>query len=112
VRVKSSLFLKILAAFWLTIILAQVSNVLIFALYTHAWRDVRDAMVAVRNERQHSAEVALRYGGRPALDQVVATWPKEVRAKVQIRQGPEGHCHTGGQTTSHVPDHRGRRLWV
>jgi two-component system OmpR family sensor kinase len=87
---RPSLFLKILAAFWLTIILAQVSDVLILAAYTHGGRDVRDAIVAVKNERQRSAEVALKYGGRPALDQVVATWPKEVRATVRVRQGPAG----------------------
>ena len=91
-RVRSSLFLKILAAFWLTQILANVSDVLILAAYTHGGRDVRDAIVAVQNERQRSAQVALKYGGRPALDQVVATWPKGVRATVQVRQG------TGGQT--------------
>jgi two-component system OmpR family sensor kinase len=94
VRARSSLFLKILAAFWLTIVLAQVSNVLIVAAYTHGGRDVRDAIVAMKNERQRSAEVALKYGGRPALDQVVATWPKEARATVQVHQGP------GGQTVT------------
>jgi two-component system OmpR family sensor kinase len=91
---RPSLFLKILAAFWLTIILAQVSDVLIFAAYTHGGRDVRDAIVAVKTERQRSAEVALKYGGRAALDQVVATWPKEVRATVQVRQGPAGQTVT------------------
>jgi two-component system OmpR family sensor kinase len=87
---KPSLFLKILAAFWLTIILANVSDVLIFAAYTHGGRDVRDAIAAVQNERQRSAEVAFKYGGRPALDQLVATWPKEMRTRVRITPGPAG----------------------
>jgi two-component system OmpR family sensor kinase len=94
---RPTLFLKILAAFWLTIVLANVSDVLIFAAYTHGGRDVRNAIVAMQNERVRSAEVALKYGGRPALDQVVANWPKEVRATVQIRQGP------AGQTVITVP---------
>jgi len=94
---KPSLFLKILAAFWLTIILANVSDVLIIAAETHGGRDVRDAIVAARHERQLSAEVALKYGGRPALDQVVASWPKELRAGVRITQGPDG------RTTVAVP---------
>ena len=94
---RPTLFLKILAAFWLTIILANVSDLLIFAAYTHGGRDLRAAIVAAQTERQRSAEVALKYGGRPALDQVVATWPKEVRATVQIRQGP------AGQTVISVP---------
>jgi two-component system OmpR family sensor kinase len=87
---RPTLFLKILAAFWLTIILANVSDILIFAAYTHGGRDVRDAIVAAQTERQHSAEVAFKYGGRPALDQLVATWPKEMRAGMRITQGPAG----------------------
>jgi two-component system OmpR family sensor kinase len=94
---RPSLFLKILAAFWLTIILANVSDVLIIAAETHGFRDVRDAIVAAQNERQHSAEVALRYGGRPALDQVVASWPKELRAGVRIIRAP------GGEITVRAP---------
>ena len=89
-RMRPALFWKILLAFWMTTILANISDVLILATSTHFGRDVRDAIVAQQNERQHSAEVALKYGGRPALDQVVATWPKAVRARVQIRQGPAG----------------------
>jgi two-component system OmpR family sensor kinase len=87
---RSSLFVKILAAFWLTVILAQVSDVLILALYTHGGRDVRDAIAAAQSERQRSAEVALKFGGRPAVDQLVATWPKEVRERVRLRQRADG----------------------
>jgi two-component system OmpR family sensor kinase len=89
---RPTLFLKILAAFWLTIILANVSDILIFAAYTHGGRDVRDAIVAAQTERQRSAEVALKYGGRPAVEQLVATWPKEVQARVRITQGPAGQA--------------------
>ena len=89
---KPTLFWKILLAFWMAIILANVTNLLILASYTHFGRDVQNAFVAQRVERQRSAEVALRYGGRPALDQVVATWPKEVRARLRITQNPAGQA--------------------
>lgn len=87
---RPTLFLKILAAFWLTIILANVSDLLIFAAYTHGFRDLRDAIVAVQSERQHSAEVALKYGGRPALDELAGTWPKGLKADVRTAQGGVG----------------------
>ncbi len=89
---KPTLFWKILLAFWMAIILANVTNLLILASYTHFGRDVQNAFVAQRVERQRSAEVALRYGGRPALDQVVSTWPKDVRARLRIAQGPSGQA--------------------
>jgi two-component system OmpR family sensor kinase len=95
--VRPSLFLKILAAFWATFILAQVSDVIILAAETHSFRDVRDAIVAAQNERQRSAEVALKYGGRPAVDEVVASWPRELRAGVRVDRGP------GGALTVKVP---------
>jgi two-component system OmpR family sensor kinase len=87
---RSSLLWKILLAFWLAIVLAQVSNVAILATYTHFGRDVRDAFAAQRDERLRAAEVALKYGGRPALDQVVAAWPKELRPKLRLSRGPDG----------------------
>ena len=89
---KPTLFWKILLAFWMAIILANVTNLLILASYTHFGRDVQNAFVAQRLERERSAEVALRYGGRPALDQVVATWPKDVRARLRIAQSPAGQA--------------------
>ena len=89
---KPTLFWKILLAFWMAIILANVTNLLILASYTHFGRDVQNAFVAQRIERQRSAEVALRYGGRPALDQVVATWPKDVRARLRIAENPAGQA--------------------
>ena len=98
-RIKPTLFLKILAAFWLTIILANLSDILIFAAYTHGGRDLRDAFAAARTERQRSADVALKYGGRPALDQVVATWPKEVQARARISQGPDGRISIAAPPT-------------
>lgn len=85
---KPTLFWKILAAFWSAILLASVSNILIFAVYTHWGRDVRDAFVAQRDERLHTAQIALKYGGRAALDEVVATWPKAARARLRVTQGP------------------------
>jgi two-component system OmpR family sensor kinase len=87
---KPTLFWKILGAFWVTIIIAQVSTLLIFAAYTHWGRDVRDAIVAQRNERARTAEVVLKYGGRPALNEVIATWPAGARAGVQVAQGADG----------------------
>ena len=87
---KPTLFWKILGAFWLAIILAQVSILLLFAAYTHWGRDVRNAIVAQRNERLLTAQVALKYGGRPALDEVVATWPKDARAGLRVSQAPGG----------------------
>ncbi len=89
---KPTLFWKILLAFWMAIILANVTNLLILASYTHFGRDVQNAFVAQRIERQRSAEVALRYGGRPALDQVVSTWPKDVRARLRIAENPAGQA--------------------
>jgi two-component system OmpR family sensor kinase len=87
---RPSLFLKILAAFWVTIILADLSDVVILAAETHGFRDVRDAVVAAQNERQRSAEVALKYGGRPALNEVIANWPRELRSGVRVTQKPDG----------------------
>lgn len=87
---KPTLFWKILGAFWLTIILADVSSLLVFGAYTHWGRDVRDAIVAQRTERARTAQVVLKYGGRPALDEVVATWPRDARAGLQVSQGPTG----------------------
>jgi two-component system OmpR family sensor kinase len=81
---RLTLFLKILSAFWLAMVLATISTVLIFAVYTHFWRDTRDMFAAQRAERLQAATVALRYGGRPALDQVVAAWPKDVRGRLRI----------------------------
>jgi two-component system OmpR family sensor kinase len=87
---KPTLILKILGAFWLAIALATISVALIFAAYTHVGRDVHDLFTAERNERLRAATVALRYGGRPALDQVVSAWPKAVQASLRIGQGPGG----------------------
>ena len=98
---KPTLFWKILGAFWLTIILANVSSLLVFGAYTHWGRDVRDAITAQRSERLLTAEVALKYGGRPAMDQVVATWPKEARARLQVSRAPNG------QTVLALPNPRG-----
>ena len=98
---KPTLFWKILGAFWLTIILANVSSLLVFGAYTHWGRDVRDAIAAQRSERLLTAEVALKYGGRPAMDQVVATWPKEARARLQVSRA------ANGQTLLALPSPRG-----
>jgi len=87
---RPTLFWKILFAFWLAVALATVSVVLIFAASTHFGRDVRDAYVAQRNERLQSATVALRYGGRPALDQVVAAWPKDMQSRLRMTVGADG----------------------
>ncbi len=87
---KPTLFWKILGAFWLTIILAQTSTLLIFAAYTHWGRDVRSAIVAQRSERERTAQIVLKYGGRPALNEVAAAWPKEARAGLQVSQDPAG----------------------
>jgi two-component system OmpR family sensor kinase len=87
---KPTLFWKILGAFWVTVIVAQVSTLLIFAAYTHWGRDVRDAVVAQRNERARTAEVVLKYGGRPALNEVIGAWPAGARTGVQVSQGPDG----------------------
>ena len=87
---RPTLFWKILAAFWLAVALATVSVVLIFAASTHFGRDVRDAYVAQRNERLQSATVALRYGGRPALDQVIAAWPKVMQSRLRMTAGADG----------------------
>ncbi|MGZ3273413.1 MAG: HAMP domain-containing sensor histidine kinase [Caulobacteraceae bacterium] len=87
---KPTLFWKILTAFWLAVALATASVVLIFAASTHFGRDVRDAYVAQRGERLQSARVALRYGGRPALDQVVAAWPKDMQSRLRMTVGADG----------------------
>jgi two-component system OmpR family sensor kinase len=87
---KPTLFWKILGAFWLTLVLANASDLLIVAAYTHWGRDIRDAIAAQRNERLLTAQVVLKYGGRPALDEVAATWPKDMRAGLQVTQGPDG----------------------
>jgi two-component system OmpR family sensor kinase len=81
---KPTLFLKILSAFWLALALGTISTVLIFAVYTHFWRDARDMFSAQRAERLQAASVALQYGGRPALDQVVRAWPKDVQSRLRI----------------------------
>ena len=53
---KPTLFWKILLAFWMAIILANATNLLILASYTHFGRDVQNAFAAQRLERQRSAE--------------------------------------------------------
>jgi two-component system OmpR family sensor kinase len=87
---KPTLFWKILGAFWLTIIIADVSSLLVFGAYTHWGRDIRAAIAAQRTERVRTAQVVLKYGGRPALNEVVATWPPDARAGLQVSQGPAG----------------------
>src|ERR1700761_9120829 len=87
---KPTLFWKILGAFWLTIILAQASTLFIFAAYTHWGRDVREAIIAQRSERERTAQIVLKYGGRPALDEMAAGWPKDARAGMRISTDPAG----------------------
>ncbi len=87
---KPTLFWKILAAFSLAGGLSTISVVLIFAASTHFGRDVRDQYIAQRSERLRSATVALHYGGRPALDQVVAAWPRDMRSRLRMGAGADG----------------------
>ena len=87
---KPTLFLKILAAFWLAIALGTVSIIAIFVVSTHFGRDVRTGFAALRDERLTAARVALQSGGAPALDRVVASWPKDVRDQLTIRRAADG----------------------
>jgi len=94
---KPTLFWKILGTFWLMIVLVNVSDVLILVAYPSWVREVRGAITAQHNERLLTAQIALKYGGRPAVEQVAATWPKAVRSGLRMTQGP------GGQTVLTLP---------
>src|ERR1700748_3774770 len=87
---KPTLFWKILGAFWLTIILAQASTLLIIGAYTHWGRDVRSAIIAQRSERERTAQIILKYGGRLMRDKVPAGWPKDARAGLRIATDAAG----------------------
>jgi two-component system OmpR family sensor kinase len=87
---KPTLFWKILGTFWLVIVLLNITDILILTAYPGGARELRGAITAQRNERLLTAQVALKYGGRPAVDQVAATWPKTVRAGLRVTQGSTG----------------------
>ncbi|CAN7578938.1 ATP-binding protein [Phenylobacterium sp. LjRoot219] len=87
---KPRLFWKILVALALTLALATGGVVLAFAVQTNFGRDIQAIFHQQRAERLRAAAVALRYGGRPALDQVVAAWPAEERARLRLEPQADG----------------------
>jgi two-component system OmpR family sensor kinase len=63
--------------------------IFIFSLRNDGKHDAEGFLKALRVERLSAASIALRYGGRPALDQVTAAWTGGDRARLQII--PDGH---------------------
>jgi two-component system OmpR family sensor kinase len=89
---KPTLFWKILGTVWLMIALVNVSDALIVLAYPRWRQEVRAAITAPaqRDERLLAARIALKYGGRPAVDELASTWPKTARAGLRVTQGPTG----------------------
>lgn len=87
---KPRLFWKIMVAFWATLAIVTGGIVLAFAFQTDFGRDIQAVFERQRVERLRSASVAMQYGGRPALNQVIATWPEEQRELLQIETRPDG----------------------
>lgn len=87
---KPRLFWKIMVGFWLTLALVTAGIVLVFAFQTNFGRDIQAVFDQQRAERLRSASVAMQYGGRPALNQVVAVWPADERERLQLEMRPDG----------------------
>jgi two-component system, OmpR family, sensor kinase len=87
---RSRLFWKILAAFWVTVILTVVGVVLIVMLQDRIRGDGKDFWAELRAERLNTARVAFQYGGREAMDKVVAAWPEDERARLRTAENGRG----------------------
>jgi two-component system OmpR family sensor kinase len=87
---KPSLFWKIAGAFWLTLAVATLGIIVGFMIVTHPKPGSPGVFDQIRVEREQAARVALRYGGRPALDAVTASWSPEDRRRLQLVRGPGG----------------------
>lgn len=95
---KARLIWKILLAFWATVILTTAGIVFIVTLQSRLRGDPKDFLAELRAERLSAAQVALHYGGRPAMDRIVARWPADERAL--LRTAPDGR---GGMRLSLAP---------
>src|SRR5262249_45109707 len=87
---KPSLFWKIAGAFWLTLGVATLGIVAAFVVLTHPKPGSPGVFDQIRAERLQAARVALHYGGRPALDAVIASWSPEDRRRLELAPGPGG----------------------
>lgn len=87
---KLRLIWKILIAFWLTVFLTAGGVIFIFSLQGDHKLDAKTFLTQIRAERLTAASVALRYGGRPALDRVTAAWPASDRQRLRIIPDGQG----------------------
>lgn len=87
---KPRLIWKILFAFWLTVVLTAGGVIFIFSLRGDHKVDAKTFLTELRAERLTAASVALHYGGRPALAQVTAAWPKDDREHLQLASDGRG----------------------
>lgn len=87
---KPRLIWKILFAFWLTVVLTAGGVIFIFSLRGDHKVDAKTFLTELRAERLTAASVALHYGGRPALAQVTAAWPKDDRERLQLASDGRG----------------------
>ena len=84
---KRRLFWKILVGFWLTYLAIAAVVWLIFAAYAPRARQENLAFLRrVGQVQVSSAAAALRAGGRPGLDSLLAAWPAETRAGLKVRR--------------------------
>lgn len=81
---KRRLFWKILFGFWLTFV-GIIQGVWLTFEVVHPDRTVSSYLKAQAHTRVVAAATAYRYGGQPALNEVVAAWPVEDRKAFRIR---------------------------
>ena len=84
---KRRLFWKILVGFWITYLAIAVGVWLLFAAYAPTQRAQNlEFLRRVGQMQVSSAALALRTGGQPALDNLLAAWPAGARGNLKIQR--------------------------
>jgi two-component system, OmpR family, sensor kinase len=88
---KRRLFWKILLGFWATLVLAAGSIVATVAFQHRGETDPAQAYRQVHEERAVAANLALKYGGQSALEELAASWPSAQREQLRITHDAAGN---------------------
>lgn len=102
---KQRLFWKILFSFWLTFMLIFEGLWVIFTLHDRPPRPFEEDMVQrIAGMQIGSVAIALRLGGLPAVEALLADWPEAEKTRLTVELvAPEQKVAAGEKVTSQSP---------